>query len=103
MDLGTHMAGNQADNAFCLGGFEPSPRLDAAFAKTVETQHAVGVDHDLDDERIGERSGDCRSHGGLQHRTAAASRLGFEGAAHDGSPSFAGVSIDRPVASCRPT
>jgi hypothetical protein len=72
MDLGRAWR-DQPDDPLDLGASSrtsvstrPSPRIDA--------QRTVGIDHDLDDARIGQRGGDRRPHGGAQHGAAALGR-----------------------------
>ena len=70
MNLGTRMAGDETDDPLDLGRIEPLACIDPALAEDVETERPVGVDHDLDDARVGECGGDRRTHGGAKHGAA---------------------------------
>src|SRR3546814_6383592 len=77
------MGSDQADDAFGLSRFEPVAGIDATFAQPVKPQHAVRIDHDLDDLSIGKRRRDGRPHRRAQHRAPAALRLDIGRPAHD--------------------
>ena len=57
MGFQPHMwTGDQTDDALGLGWRQMrSPSRTAAFAQTVDPESAVGIDHHLDDQRIGQR------------------------------------------------
>ena len=100
MNLGARVAGDQPDDPLDLRRIAATlPVSDAAGAKPVEPERAIGIDHDLDHERIGERGGDVGAHRGAQHRALRGLR---DSAALTGPLLRAGES-DRPLASCWPT
>src|SRR3546814_2353867 len=102
VNLAAGVAGDQADDAFDLGAIDPDVRIDAAFAQYIDAQRTIGIDHHLDDARIGKRGGDCRPHRRAQHRAAAFARN--RGAAHPASPSTcAAVSVRLPPTIWRPS
>ena len=69
------MGGDEADDALGLGGTEALAGEPAADGRPLDPQLAVGVDHDLDHGRIGERRGNGRPEGGAQHLPAPSLRL----------------------------
>ena len=75
MDLGTDMMGDQANDALGVGRRDPVAGILEAAGKAVDPEPAVGIEHDLDDARIFQMSGDQRAERGAQHARAA--RDGF--------------------------
>lgn len=102
MRLDPHMGGDQADDAFRLGRVQMHARIDSALAQPVEPQRTVGIDHHLDDGRIGKGFGDCRTQGGAQHDTPPVVGLGMR--AHPSPPPPLSLLSDLlPEAIWRPT
>ena len=65
--LAPHVRGHQADDAFRFDRLDALAGVAAAAASLVEPEPAVGIDHHLDDARVGERGGDGRTEGCAQH------------------------------------
>src|SRR3546814_19795815 len=82
------MGSDQEDEAFGLSRFEPVAGIDATFAQPGKPQHAVRIDHDLDDLSIGKRRRDGRPHRRAPHPAPAALSLDIGRPAHT-VPSFA--------------
>lgn len=99
------MGCNQPDDPLDLGRIELHVRVDTALAEDIDAQRAVGIDHNLDHPRVGERGGNRRPHRGAQHRAAALRRNTFGlGGHHDVAPSDStGASVRLPPAIWRPT
>ena len=104
MDFGPAVTGDQADDPLDLRGIVADLSVGPPLTEPVEPQQAIGIDHHLDDQRVGERGGDGRSHRGAQHRAATARGDGIGNGVHDGAPApAASPSVRVPAASCRPT
>ena len=70
MDLGAHMVGDQAHDAFAVGRRKMGARFAKTFAEAVDPEPAVGIEHDLDDARIRQPACDGRPERGAQHPCA---------------------------------
>ena len=73
--LGAGVARHQPDDPLDLRRIQHLAGIAASLAQPVEAQGTVGIDHDLDDVRLGEGGGDRRPHGGAEHRALASGGL----------------------------
>jgi hypothetical protein len=98
------MAGDQPDDPFGLGRLAQEAGIDASLAQPVEPEPPVGIDHDLDHQRIGQRIGDRWPHGAAQHGAAALGRSIGLPFPHGRPPSVdLGARVLVLLAICRPT
>lgn len=71
MHLGTDMMGDEADDAFAIGGRKSFPRIGQAVREPVDPEPPIGGEHDLDDRGVFQESGDRRPQRGAQHACTA--------------------------------
>ena len=67
MHFGADMVRDETDDPFSVGRREMFAAIGQADIQAIDPQAAVGVEHDLDDGRIGEQVGDRRAQRGPQH------------------------------------
>ncbi len=67
MNLGADMMRNQPDDPVAIGGREREAAIGEPFAKPVDPEPAVGIEHHLDDRGVGKPFGDCAAERRLQH------------------------------------
>lgn len=101
MDFGADMRSDETDDPLGFRRSQGQAGIHPPLAQPVETQTSVGIDHHLDNQRIGQRRRDNRTHGSAQH--GATTIIGFRVGDHDGSPGSSPVSVRRRPAICRPT
>ncbi len=105
MDFGTGMARDQPNDPLDLFSCDPYLGIAAAFAKAIEPQRSIGIDHDLDDLAVAHGRRDVGTERGDQHASAPFRSRGVCGWTLVGhhSPPPDEPSVRRPVETCRPT
>ena len=76
MDLGTHMMGNEADDPFGVGRRDLEPVSSRPPEQPVDPEPSIRVEHDLDDARVFEVSGDQGAERRAQHARASGDGFG---------------------------
>ena len=76
MHLGAGMRRNQPDDALDLCRLHPHIRIGTSLAESVETERAVGVDHDFDDLDVAHGGGDVGPKRRDEHAPATCSGKG---------------------------
>ena len=71
VDLGADMVGDEADNAFAIGGGHLLAGVFQPAGQPVDPQPTVRVEHHFYDGWVFEEDGDCRAERGAQHARAA--------------------------------
>lgn len=71
MDLGPDMMRDKANDPFTIGWDQLFAGVRKPIRQSVDPDAPVRIEHDLDDRRILEPSGDCGSQRGAQHAGAA--------------------------------
>ena len=71
MHFGAHMVGDEADDAFAVGGGEAQAGIGDPVGEPVDPQPPVGIEHDLDHARVFQPTGDVGTQRRAQHARAA--------------------------------
>src|SRR5208337_4531938 len=78
MNLDADMVGDEAHDAFGVGGGDAAPGVFETARQPIDPEPTVGVEHHLDDARIFEITGNRWPKRGAQHARAAGEGFGPE-------------------------